>query len=165
MSRARGITPGDGVPSTRHRDRFAFDALVKDVFDAEKHRYGHRRILEALRRRGKPCTRKRVLQSMYRQGLTALRRTRRRPRTTMSNHASPVAENLLQRQFTVASPDQVWVSDITYLRSTHGWLYLAVILDLCGREVVGWAVSDAPSHEVVLRALRQAGDRRRPAQV
>lgn len=151
------------VPSTRQRDRIAFDALVRKTFDEEKQRYGHRRIMHALRRAGMHCTRKRVVRSMVRQGLAAVRRKRRHPQTTMSNHACPVAENLLERQFTVTAPNQVWVSDITYLPTPHGWIYLAVIIDLCGREVVGWAVSDSLSHDVVLRALRQAVFTRRPA--
>jgi transposase InsO family protein len=151
------------VPSTRQRDRIAFDAQVQKTFEKEHQRYGHRRIMHALHRAGMPCTRKRVVHSMARQGLTVVRRRRRQPQTTMSHHACPVAENLLQRQFTVVAPNQVWVTDITYLPTGHGWIYLAVIIDLCGREVVGWAVSDSIAHEVVLRALRGAISRRRPA--
>ena len=82
--------------------------------------------------------------------------------TTNSKHKFPVAPNLLKRNFTVQAPDRVWVSDITYLATRSGWLYLTVIIDLFSRMVVGWALSSSLSHEMVVTALKRAIRRRRP---
>ena len=80
--------------------------------------------------------------------------------TTNSRHNLPVAENLLDRQFTASCPNEKWVSDITYIATDEGWLYVAVIMDLYGREIVGWAMGDRITKELVLQALRQANIRR-----
>lgn len=90
------------------------------------------------------------------------RRRRRFRATTDSQHAFPVAPNLLARQFAQPLPDQAWVTDITYIPTGEGWLYLAVILDLCSRFVVGWAMSDRITRELTLDALDMALVRRRP---
>jgi transposase InsO family protein len=87
---------------------------------------------------------------------------RRFRRTTDSSHALPVAENRLNQQFRVKRCDTVWAGDITYLRTTTGWLYLAVLLDLCSRRVVGWAIADHLGHELPLAALQRALSSRRP---
>lgn len=84
--------------------------------------------------------------------------------TTLSAHKHASAENLLARQFSPAAPDRVWASDITYIPTTEGWLYLAVILDLYSRRVVGWAMGESLSTDLVLAALRMAIARRRPAE-
>ena len=83
--------------------------------------------------------------------------------TTHSRHSLSVAENLLNRDFTADKPNRVWVSDITYIPTLEGWLYLAVILDVFSRHVVGWAMSDRLTADFVVRALSQAADRRRPS--
>ena len=83
--------------------------------------------------------------------------------TTDSKHHFPIAPNLLERNFTAEVPDKVWVSDITYLASRTGWLYLTVIIDLFSRMVVGWALSSSLSHEMVVAALKRAVKNRRPA--
>jgi transposase InsO family protein len=83
--------------------------------------------------------------------------------TTQSKHAYPIAPNLLARQFTVEAPNRVWASDITFLWSGEGWLYLAVVLDLYSRAVVGWAIDTRMDTQLPLRALRMAIARRRPA--
>jgi putative transposase len=82
--------------------------------------------------------------------------------TTDSKHSFPVAPNLLQRNFTAQAPNQAWVSDITYLATCRGWLYLTVIIDLFSRLVVGWALSSSLGHEMVITALKRAIRRRRP---
>jgi transposase InsO family protein len=87
---------------------------------------------------------------------------RRFKATTHSRHGLPVAENLLNREFTTEGPNRVWVSDITYIPTLEGWLYLAAILDVFSRTVVGWAMSDRLTADFVVRALVQAADRRRP---
>jgi putative transposase len=80
--------------------------------------------------------------------------------TTNSNHNLPVAENILNREFDAEKPNQKWVSDITYIATDEGWLYLAGIVDLCGREVAGWAMGDRMTKELVIRCLNQARGRR-----
>lgn len=98
---------------------------------------------------------------MREQGLRA-REKRRFQRTTDSQHGLPVAANVLQRQFTAPAPNTVWVSDITYLWTREGWLYLVVILDLFSRRVVGWALRDRITRELALEALTIALANRRP---
>jgi transposase InsO family protein len=121
--------------------------------------YGSPRIHEDLRAKGHHVSRKRVARLMRAQGLRG-RRRRRQPRTTDSQHPLPIAENVLNRAFDVATPNTVWAGDITYLATSEGWVYLAVLLDLWSRRVVGYAMSEEPTRGVVLRALRHALDRR-----
>jgi len=114
-----------------------------------------------LHRQGESTSRNRVARRMQSLGLRA--KTCRKFRvTTDARHPYPVAPNRLQRCFTVSAPNQVWVSDITYLWTRHGWVYLTVFLDLFARLVVGWAVSRSLSHDMVVQALRRAIGRRRP---
>lgn len=143
------------------RDRRLFDLEVKAAFEAGKRKYGRDRIRLELGLRGRKASRKRVGASMERQGLRFKPKRRFRV-TTESKHSFPVAPNLLNRNFTVNAPDQVWVTDMTYLRSRSGWLYLTVFIDLFSRLVTGWAVSTSLSHEGVLDALYRAIWRRRP---
>ncbi len=99
---------------------------------------------------------------MRHEGLAARRKKRFRA-TTNSNHSEPVAANVLGRSFEVTAPDRVWAGDITYIATAEGWLYLAVLLDLCSRAVVGWAMSPDLDCSLALAALRMALDRRRPS--
>ena len=96
-------------------------------------------------------------------GWLSARRKRRFRRTTDSAHAFPVAPNLLGRDFTASAPDRVWLADLTYIWTAQGWLYLAVVLDLFSRRVVGWAMADHLGHELALAALDMAIARQRPA--
>jgi len=84
------------------------------------------------------------------------------PTTTDSKHNLPIADNLLDRQFARSKPNEAWVADITYIPTAEGWLYLAAIMDLCSRKIVGWAISDRATTELPLRALHMAVQRRRP---
>ena len=93
----------------------------------------------------------------------AARRRRRFRRTTDSRHAFPIAPNLLERNFTAEAPDRVWLADLTYIWTAQGWLYLAAVLDLYTRRVVGWAMADHLRHELTLAALDMAIVRQRPA--
>ena len=97
-----------------------------------------------------------------RQHSIARRSRRGRPRTTDSGHSLPIAPNLLQRQFTATAPNRVWLADLTFIRTGEGWLYLAVVLDLFSRKVVGWAMADHMRGELTLAALRMAIARQRP---
>jgi putative transposase len=147
--------------SKRSLARRRFDVKVKAVFEARKKRYGSPKITEELRNQGIQTSRSRVAASMKRQGLRS--KVRRKYRvTTDSKHSYPVADNLLNRNFTTQAANQVWVSDITYIPSRKGWLYLTVILDLFSRMVVGWCISSSLGHEMVLTALKRALWRRRP---
>jgi transposase InsO family protein len=128
-----------------------------------RQRYGSPRIHAELAARGYRTSRKRVARLMRRRGLAARRRRRFRV-TTESRHSLPIAPNVLARQFERAAPDQAWVTDITYIATGEGWLYLAVILDLCSRVAVGWAMSERLTDALTLNALGMALARRRPPQ-
>ena len=112
--------------------------------------------------RGHACGVNRVARLMRAHGLCARQRRKWRPRTTDSNHLHPVAVNVLDRQFTVTQPNRAWVADMTYIPTGEGWLYLAAILDLYSRRVVGWSASGNLSRQLPLRALQIALDNRRP---
>ena len=126
-------------------------------------RYGAPRVEQALRAEGRATSRKRVARIMRREGLVARHRRRRFIQTTESRHAFPVARNLLARNFTPDGPNRVWATDITYIHTRRGWLYLAVILDLFSRKVVGWSMQPHMDRRLVLDALDMAIDARRPA--
>jgi transposase InsO family protein len=141
------------------RDRI--QKIQKDV----KGRYGSPRVRMELRALGIPCSRKRVARLMREHGLLA-RRARRFRVTTKSDHQQPVAPNVLNRQFSVTRQEQsnrTWAADITYLPTREGWLYLAVILDLASRRVVGWALRTRLDHTLALAALQMALKHRRPS--
>ena len=136
---------------------------IAAIHDESRQRYGSPRIHAELRDRGHRIGRKRVARLMRGQGLAARRRRRFRV-TTDSHHRFPIAPNVLARQFTTPAPDVVWVTDITYIPTQEGWLYLAVILDLFSRFVVGWAMSARITRHLTLEALTMALSRRRPPQ-
>ena len=137
------------------RRQAVFDAEVKTHFQKKKHRYGRRRLAVALSKQGVHCSINRVGRSLRRQGLRA-RQTPKFITTTDSKHAHAVSENLLERTFQAEKPDQVWVTDITYLPCKNGWLYLVVFIDLFARKVVGWHVSHSLKHQSVLIAFDRA---------
>ena len=124
-----------------------------------KQRCGSPRLTRALCEQGVSVNRKTVARSMRRQGLRA-RITRRFKVTTNAAHNLPVAPNHLAQGFLAEQPNQKWVGDITYLSTGEGWLYLAVVLDLCGRKVIGWAMRERMSAELACDALQMALDRR-----
>jgi len=124
--------------------------------------YGSPRIYQELKSLGIPVSRGRVERLMRENGLRG-RHKRRFKATTDSKHTLPVAPNRLEQDFTTARPDQVWTADITYIPTDEGWLYLAVVLDLYTRQIVGWAMRERMTKELVIDALRMAWFRRRPA--
>jgi putative transposase len=134
---------------------------IAAIHAESRRRYGSPRVHAELGDRGHRVSRKRVARLMRQRGLAGRRRRRFRA-TTDSCHALPVASNVLARQFEQPTPDVVWVTDITYIPTGEGWLYLAVILDLCSRVVVGWAMSERITRELTLTALDMALIRRRP---
>jgi putative transposase len=148
--------------STRAVEDRAVAAEIRTAHEASRGRYGSPRVHATLRGHGRRVGRKRVARLMRGMGLSA-RRKRRFRRTTDSAHAFPVAPNLLGRDFTANAPDRVWLADLTYIWTAEGWLYLAVVLDLFSRRVVGWAMADHLGHELALAALDMAITRQRPA--
>jgi transposase InsO family protein len=142
-------------PSRRAQRRAELDARVRAAFEAERGRAGAPRLSSRLK-----AGRRQVAESLRRQGLRA-KAARKYKATTNSAHSLPVAENLLQQDFTAQRRDQVWVGDITYLSTDEGWLYLAVVLDLYSRKVVGWSMSERMTATLVCDALHMALFRRR----
>jgi putative transposase len=135
--------------------------LVRSAFETSRKSYGSPRVHRELRAQQVLVGRKRVMRLMRAQGLVA--RVRRRYRcTTMSDHDQPIAANLLARNFHPAAPNQSWVSDTTELVTGNGKLYLAVVVDLFSRFVVGWAVSAVNDRHLVMKALEMALRRRCP---
>jgi putative transposase len=151
-----------GRPRSRHALRD--DDLAERVAEAHaasRRRYGSPRVHAELKATGEQVGRKRVARLMRERKLVG--RTRRRFRTTTdSKHDFPIAPNVLARDFTASAPDRAWVTDITFLWTAQGWLYLAVILDLFSRRVVGWATSQNVDRHLALAALDMAFTRRRP---
>ena len=134
---------------------------IEGIFKAKRQVYGSPRIHRELRALGKRCSRKRVARLMRRLGLRA--RCRRKYKvTTQRNAAHEVAPNLLQQNFQATHPNAKWVADISYIRTQAGWLYLAVVLDLYSRRVVGWAMGPRLTQALALDALRMALRRCQP---
>lgn len=152
-------------PSKRARQDQRLRIHVRAAFRKSKRTYGSPRLHQQLRREGLFCGRKRVERLMREEGLIARPRRRFR-RTTDSNHLHPIAPNLLARNFEVGQvdgPDRVWVSDLTYVPTRQGWLYLATVLDLGTRRVVGWNMSDTLAVELATGALEMGLAQRRTA--
>ena len=137
-------------------------ALIRAVHAELKGAYGSPRMVRELRARGFPASKERVERLMRDNGIHA-RHKRRYRVTTDSRHGLPVAENLLDRNFTPSAPNQAWTSDITYLWTDEGWLYLAIVLDLFNREVVGWSLKPRMTADIATDALTMAWFRKRPA--
>ena len=137
-------------------------ARVKAIAAETRSSYGSRRMVKQLQDEGCMVGRYKVRRVMRQAAVTVARPKKRQPVTTDSRHAYPVAPNLLARQFDVAQPDTVWVGDISYVWTAEGWEYLAVLLDLHSRKVVGWAMQSRMDASLVQEALRMALGRRRP---
>ena len=137
-------------------------ALINRAFLDSRKTYGSPRLRMALQRQGHGCGKNRVARLMRQAGLRAQQKRRFVPRTTQSHHDLPIAPNWLAKVPAPERPDQVWVSDITYLPTQEGWLYLAVTLDACSRKVVGWWADDTLETSLVTEALEGARQRRRP---
>ncbi len=135
---------------------------IQKIYQEHKGRYGAPRVHASLQREGTKCSAKRVSRLMSAQGLYG--KTKRKfVVTTESNHSQPVAENLLARDFSPEQPNQVWSSDITYIPTKEGWLYLAITMDLYARRIVGWAMDITMPAELPLSALQMALQQRSPS--
>jgi putative transposase len=148
--------------SARRKADARLSKQIRAIHETSRATYGSPRVHRGLRRDGIRVGRKRVERIMRRDGLRGRIRRRFR-RTTDSNHTRPVAPNTLNRQFAVDAPDRVWAGDITYIRTRNGWGYLAVILDLHSRLVIGWALADHMRTELVETALVAALGKREPS--
>jgi putative transposase len=148
--------------SRRQRDDLVLLAHVRSAFVLSNGTYGSPRMTRELQDQGLRVGRRRTARLMRENGLRA-RQPRRFRRTTDSLHAFPVAPNLLDQDFTASGPNEKWGADLSYIWTQEGWLYLAVVIDLYARRVVGWAVSDRLHKELALAALRRALAVRRPA--
>jgi putative transposase len=161
VSRAGFYAWRDRAPSARAQADERLGVEIAAIHTETRRRYGSPRVHAELVQRGHRTSRKRVARLMRSRGLAGRRRRRFRI-TTQSRHPFPIAPNVLARQFERAAPDQAWVTDITYIPTGEGWLYLAVILDLYSRFAVGWAMSERITDDLTLDALGMALARRRP---
>ena len=146
--------------SKREIEREKLLKEIRIVFQASRELYGSPRITAALLSKGIECNKKRISRIMRSNGIKA-KTVRKYKATTNSKHKLPVANNLLNQNFEVKHPNKVWTGDITYIWTKKGWLYLAVVLDLYSRRVVGWHVDKNMTKELVIKALNQAVINRR----
>jgi transposase InsO family protein len=145
----------------RQREDAQLTQEIRQVFIMHRGRYGSPRIHIELKDQGRRIARKRVARLMREADMSA-KRKQRRTLTTRRDASHPVAPNVLNREFTATEPNTKWATDITYIPTTQGWLYLAVILDLYSRAVVGWSMSACCDEELVENALKMAAIRRHP---
>lgn len=150
-------------PSARTQAQAELDARVAAIHAGSRGTYGRPRIVRQLREQGHQVGPERVRRSLIRQGLQPVYKRAYRV-TTDSAHRLPVAPNVLDRRFEDWRPDQAWVSDLTFIATDEGWLYLAAIMDLASRRIVGWSMSERMKSDLVCDALRSAYWQRRPAQ-
>jgi transposase InsO family protein len=143
-------------PSPRARQNQALAQTIKSIHAASRQTYGSPRIQIELRKTGARHGRNRIARLMRQEGLCGRQKARYRVRTTDSNHDEPIAPNRLAKAPKPTAPDQIWVADITCIDGPHGWLYVAAILDLFSRKIVGWAMGDRIDTALVLKALSMA---------
>jgi len=148
--------------SLRQQERERLIPKVKQIHKQTRGSYGARRISEELKAQGEQCGRSKA-ETLMRLARVRAKQKKKFKATTDSKHGLAVAPNLLKREFTVHEPDRVYCSDITYIWTKEGWLYLAVIIDLFSRSIVGWSIGNRITKELVINALRMSVWRRRPA--
>ena len=137
---------------------------IKTIHKESRATYGSPRVHRELKDRGALCGRHRVARLMRKHGIRP-KQKRRFKVTTDSKHTLPIAANVLDRKFDVCKADKVWASDITYIPTQSGWLYLAVVIDLCSRRVIGWSMQSRMNYNLVKEALKMALDNRKPATI
>jgi transposase InsO family protein len=146
-------------PGSRAQENIMLLNRIKDVFNEHKGCYGSPRITRQLKNNGIPCGKNRIARIMQKNSIWA--KTKKRFKiTTNSRHKNPIAPNLLNQEFRINKINRAWVSDITYIYTREGWLYLSGILDLCSKKIVGWSMSERLTHKLVTKALEQAMLRR-----
>ena len=168
MCRVLGVSPSgyydwvERQPSVREKRRDELAAEIRTIHAAVKKRYGSPRMHAELVAQGHACSRNTVAKIMKGLGIQAISHKRFRVSTTDSNHDFPVAPNVVNRDFAAAKADEVWLTDITYVPTREGWLYLAAVEDLYSRRVVGWSMGTAMESRLVADALEMAVKQRYP---
>jgi transposase InsO family protein len=168
MARVLGISRSGyyhfchGKISKRQQENETLQEMIKTIFSTSRHTYGSPRVHAELKAQGFQVSRPRVARLMKQCGLAAKMQQLFKV-TTRVNKKQPVAPNLLQQNFTAAVPNSKWVADISYIRTLEGWLYLAVVLDLYSRKVVGLSMGESLHTTLVTQALEQALQRRSPS--
>jgi putative transposase len=164
-----GVSPA-GYYAWRSRPESRRSAANRDLVDDIRRvhrdtrgRYGSPRIHVELKAQGRGASRGRIERLMRRHGIRAIMPRPRRVRTTDSRHDLPIAPNLLDRNFIATAANQIWLADITYIETDQGWLYLAAVMDLYSRRIVGWAMADHLRADLPLAALRMAISAQRPS--
>jgi transposase InsO family protein len=152
-------------PGKRQSQNQELAEKIKRIYQENKSLYGSPKITQALRKEGIRCGHNRVARLMRQEGIRGVQSKAFVPKTTNSNHPNPVAPNLLaQLPGPPSEPDQVWVADITYLPSSEGWLYLACVMDLSSRKIIGWHLENHLQTSLPLQALKRAIAARKPTQ-
>jgi transposase InsO family protein len=151
-------------PSFQEQRREALLVLIREAHEEARRCYGSPRVHAALKGKGEPCSVNTVAKIMRDNDIRAKTARKFRCRTTDSNHALPVADNVLGRQFDPSGPNEAWVADITYVQTGEGWLYVAIVEDLYSRRVVGWSMADHMESRLVVDALEMAVQRRLPGE-
>ena len=147
--------------SKRDLSNYTLLFYIRQIHAENKKTYGSPRMTEALKARGITCDHKRVERLMREYGIYA--KTKKKFKvTTHSNHTRPIAKNLIKMDFTASGPNKVWTSDITYIWTMEGWLYLAVFMDLYSRSIVGWSLNNRLTDDLVIHALKKAVRSRSP---
>ena len=152
----------DRPVSARAASNTTLLAAIRQVHHDSRGRYGSPRVHAVLRKQGRGVSRGRIERMMSRYGIRAIMAPPRRVRTTDSRHDLPIAPNLVARNFTASAPNRIWLADITYIPTAEGWLYLAAVMDLFSRKIVGWAMRDHMQVELASSALTMAVRQRQP---
>jgi putative transposase len=146
----------EGVPSARQLADAQLTPQLQKLYEAKRGNYGSRRLTEELRRAGQACNHKRVERLMRQQGLKGRTGKKRTVKTTDSEHHQPIAPNLLRGRPAPQRVDEVWVADITYVPTAQGWLFVAAVMDLYSRQILGWSIWDNLQAAGALQALARA---------
>ena len=150
------------APSQRQQADEQLLSEIRVIYQQHQHRYGSPHIHAVLKKQGQRCSRKRVARLMRQTHLRSVRQRRQHLQLTDSKHSYPVAANVLNRQFEAQRANQKWVSDMTFIPTQQGWLYLAAVLDLFSRKIVGWSMSANCDTALVQKALHMALSQRQP---
>jgi transposase InsO family protein len=150
-------------PSPRQQRREQLVQQIRAVHQESHQTYGSPRVYQELRAQGQEVCENTVARLMREHEIRSVVKRRFKIRTTESNHTHPIAPNRLERCFDQPLPDGAWAADITYVRTGEGWLYLAAVIDLCSRKIVGWGMADHLRAELCTDALQMALERRRPS--
>jgi putative transposase len=161
ISRSSYYSWCQSTPTARERQNGELLEQIRDIHQQSRRTYGSPRIYHCLRQQGIRCSHKRIARLMHIHGIRA-KMVRRFKVTTRSNQA--VAPDLVQRRFITNQPNRIWTSDITYVWTREGWVYLAVVLDLCSRMIVGWEISSRLTADLVTTAVERALYWRKPAE-